>query len=140
MKYFAVRELVDKATYELMEDNALKLFKPQALDALENLREFFGKNITVNDWSWGGQMQWRGYRTPAKATELGFPHSQHAKGNAFDCSIQGYTAEEARAIIVAHQNDVLLQTIMRLEDGVSWVHFDLATPPPGSQRIYLFKS
>ena len=138
MKYFKLEEIVDRKTFEKMGTEAWQLFNTEALIALDDLREFFGKNITVNNWLWEGKLQWRGYRTPEKAKELGAPNSQHAKGNAFDCSIQGYTAKEARATIIAHQDDPLLCRIMRIEDDVSWLHFDLGPLPKGKQRIYLF--
>ena len=44
----------------------------------------------------GGRAEWRGYRTKAKAIELGSPQSEHAAGNAFDCTISGFTAARAR--------------------------------------------
>jgi hypothetical protein len=140
MKNFAPFELVDRAIYERMGETALALFNPEALIALDDLRDFFRREITVNDWSWGGRMQWRGFRTPEKATELGAPHSQHARGNAFDCTIQGYTAAEARVMIIAHKDNPLLSRITRLEDSVSWLHFDLGELPKGKERIWLFRS
>ena len=137
MKHFQLYEIVDRKTFETKGNAALALFNIEALIALDDLREFFGKNITVNNWHSGGPMQWRGLRT--EACKIGAKASQHRKGNAFDCSVQGYTAQEARAEIIAHQNDPLLSRIMRIEDGVSWLHFDLGIPPKGKDRIYLFK-
>jgi hypothetical protein len=139
MKYFKPQELVDRGTFERMGDNALSLFSPEVLIALDDLREYFNTSITVNNWSTEGQFQWRGWRTPEKARELSSPNSQHAKGNAFDCTIKWYTAAEARKIIVANQNHELLKRITRLEDGVSWLHFDCMVLPVNKKRIYLFK-
>jgi len=139
MKNFAVFELVDRETYENMGEGALSLFNPDALIALDDLRDFFGKGIIVNNWSWGGKFQWRGFRTPGKATELGNQNSQHAKGNAFDCDIQGFTAEQARQKILADHNNLLLSKIMRMEADVSWLHIDLGPVPKGKERIYLFR-
>jgi hypothetical protein len=137
MKYFKIYELVDKKTYAIYGDEAWKFFNPEALIALDDLREFFGCAITVNNW-WDnkGTFQWRGYRTPEKAKELGSPHSQHAIGNAFDCDIEDYTAEDARDIIVLNKDDPKLKRIMRLEDKVGWVHLDLLKV---TDRIHLFK-
>jgi hypothetical protein len=138
MRHFQAYELVDRETYEKMGDGSLSLFNTEALIALDALRDFFGKNIIVNNWHSGGSMQWRGLRT--EECKVGAKFSQHRKGNAFDCTIQGVTAKEARSVIIAHQNDPLLSRIMRIEDGVSWLHFDLGTPPKGKGRIYLFKA
>ena len=140
MKYFKAYELVDKDTYGKMSEDALSLFNPIALQALDDLREFFGCPIAINDWHSGGNFQWRGWRTPEKAAELGAIHSQHALGNAFDCTIFGLTAFEARTIILANKDKPLLRKITRLEDGVSWVHFDCKELSEGINRIHLFKA
>lgn len=134
MKYFKLEELVDRETFETQGEKAWDVFNPFALIALDDLREFFGASITVNDWARGGSMQWRGYRSDK--CPIGAVQSQHRKGNAFDCTIKGHTATEARAVIMANQENELLQYIQRLEDKVSWVHFDLL---PRKDRIYLFQ-
>lgn len=138
MKHFIIEELVSRDTFEKLGQDAWQLFNTEALIALDDLREYFNASITVNNWATGGVFQWRGYRTPEKAKQLGAPNSQHAKGNAFDCTIRGYTAHEARAEILAHQDHELLNRITRLEGGVSWLHFDCATLPAGKKRIYVF--
>lgn len=135
MRNFAPFELVDRGTYERMGETALSLFTSDALMALDDLRDFFGKNITVNNWAFGGTLQWRGYRLPA-CKEYS-PNSQHSKGNAFDCDIQGYTAEQARKKILANKDNPLLAKITRMEAGVNWLHIDCMT---GVKRIHLFKA
>lgn len=134
MKYFKPIELVDPMTYEKMFDDCLDLFIPDALQALDDLREFFGKPITVNNWHEGGTLKYRGYRGPE--CTVGAKKSQHRLGNAFDCTIKGVTAEEARQRILKNKSNPLLNRIMRLEGGVSWLHFDLK---PIKNRIYVFK-
>jgi hypothetical protein len=140
MKYFKSWELVDRATYEFMGDLCMELLDPVALQALDDLREFFGVPIVVNDWYDEGHFEWRGYRTLKKAAELGYPQSQHAQGKAFDCDVAGLTAEEARKKILANQDNPLLLKITRLESGVSWVHFDVKKLAQGVKRIHLFKA
>ena len=137
MKYFKLEELVDRETFETQGEKAWSLFNPIALIALDNLREYFGVSIMINNWAKGGTMQWRGYRSPQ--CPIGAVHSQHRKGNAFDCSISKHDAGMARAIILAYQENELLRNITRLEDKVSWVHFDCAPLPEGKKRIYLFQ-
>jgi hypothetical protein len=139
MKHFQLYELVDKVTFQQFGDAAWQFFNPEALQALDDLRDFFNCAITINNW-WenpNGPYQWRGFRTPEKAAELGAPHSQHALGNAFDCDIGTLDAEEARRIIIENKDNPLLSRIMRLEDKVRWVHFDLMKVP---ERIHLFKA
>jgi hypothetical protein len=140
MKHFQPYEIVDRITFEHMGDQALSLFNPEALQALDDLREYFGVPITVNNWHSGGLFEWRGFRTPEKAIELGAPQSRHAKGEAFDLDVQGMPAEEVRRIIIENKNHLLLQRITRLEAGKSWVHFDVMELPQGVHRIHLFKA
>jgi hypothetical protein len=111
------------------------LFNPELLIALDDLRDFFNLPITVNNWITRGKFQWRGYRTPA-CPEYS-PGSQHSKGNAIDCDIQGMSAQEARHTIIENKDDALLKRIMRLESGKNWLHFDLLSV---KERIHLFKA
>jgi hypothetical protein len=138
VKYFKAFELVDHLTYESMGENALSLFDAAALQALDDLREYFDRPVTVNDWHSGGEFEWRGFRTLAKAIELGAPRSAHATGRAFDLDILGLSAEAARLEIMANKNNPLLMRIMRLEAGKNWVHFDVMELPPWATRIHLF--
>ena len=138
MKYFKIEEIIDRETFETLGEEAWQLFNTDALIALDDLREFLNTSITVNDWARGGSMQWRGYRS--NKCPIGAKLSQHRKGNAFDCTVKGYSAQEARSVILAHQDDPLLKRITRMEDKVSWLHFDLMELPPNKERIYLFKA
>jgi hypothetical protein len=140
LKYFQVWELVDQNTYEQMGVGALSLFNPQILIALDNVREYFGKRVTVNTWHEGGQFQWRGYRTVEAAHKLGSPtgHEQHQAGNAFDFDVQGLSAEAVRQKIKADQDNPLLLNIMRLEANVSCVHMDGKNLVFPEKRVYEF--
>lgn len=140
MKNFRTYELVDRRTYEQMGDGALSLFHPDALQALDDLRDYFKVPVTVNNWRKGGPFQWRGYRTKEKAAALGAPNSMHARGGAFDCTVSGITAAAARSRIMADKDNPLLCRITRMEAGVSWLHFDIKTLPPGVERIKLFRA
>jgi hypothetical protein len=142
MKYFKTYELVDEGTYKASGESSLSFFNPELLIALDDLREFFNVPITINNWHAGGQFQWRGLRTPAKAKELGSPFSEHAfyeghLGNAIDCDIAGMVAKDARQKILEAKNHPLCIRIMRMEDLVDWLHFDLK---PVDNRIHLFKA
>lgn len=139
MKHFELHELVDRATFEQWGPRGWALFNPDALEALDGLRDFFNVPIVVNNWWNGdGQNQYRGYRP--ENCPIGAKFSEHKKGNAFDCTIKGFNADVARQIIVDNQDDPRLVKIQRLEDEVHWVHFDCATLPQGKERIYLFKA
>ncbi len=136
MKFFKIQELIDRATYQKWNGRAWMFFNPNALEALDGLREFFNTPVIVNNW-WDGEgnMQYRGYR-PENCT-VGAKFSEHKKGNAFDCTVTGYMAEDARRIILENQDNPLLRRIMRLEAKVSWVHFDCKEV---KNRIYIFRA
>ena len=136
MKYFRIEEVVDPESYKILGEGAFELFNPDALIALDNLREFFDAPVTVNTWHTGGSFKYRGYRPPD--CKVGAKMSQHRFGNAFDCDIRGYTAEEARRKIIENQNNPLLEKIMRMEGNVGWVHWDCKILAKNIKRIYVF--
>ena len=134
MKYFSIKELVDETTYKRYGESCWQFFKPEALEMLDGIREFFKSPCTVNNWSSGGEYQYRGYRPVF--CNIGAKQSMHRVGGAFDIDIKGLSAEEARQNILADKDNTLLRRIMRMEDGVSWLHADIK---PTEHRIYLFK-
>ncbi len=137
MKYFKAYELVDRKTYEALGEDALRIFPEESLIMLDNLREFFGAPIDVNNWVIGGAFQWRGFRT--LNCKEGAKQSYHRKGMAFDGDVRGHTAEEARKKILENQDNPLLVNINRIEADVNWLHIDCGVVPFNKERIYLFK-
>jgi hypothetical protein len=134
---FALHELVDPHTFKSRnEDIAWGLLKQDAIDALHGLRTYFNVSITINDWFWGGQYEWSGYRS--SGCTIGASHSEHRNGNAWDCKFKGLDAETVRKEIVENKGNELLKKITRLEADVSWVHMDCALLGEGKNRIYLF--
>ena len=137
MKYFKLEELIDQRTFRNFGNTAWQLFTPESLEMLDNFREFIGVPVTVNNWHIGGQFSMRGYRP--SWTDVGAINSPHKKGRAFDCDVEGMTAEEVRQKILENQDNPLLNRIMRVEGLVNWVHMDTNNPPEGKKRIYIFK-
>jgi len=137
-KYFTLEELVDKDTFGSLGDKAWWLFNPVALIALDGIRDFFDRPVKVNDWKWGGTLQYRGYRP--EHCNIGAINSYHKRGMAFDLDIQGLDAEEARQTIIENRDNPLLMNIQRMENYVNWVHFDIGSLTNEQNRIYLFKA
>lgn len=135
-KHFKLEELIDKDSFGSYGHDAWNLFSHDAIYMIDGIREFFGKPVTVNNWLWGGNLQYRGYRPPH--CTVGAPNSYHRRGQAFDFDVKGMAAEEARRHIIENQYDPLLIWIERLEGGTSWVHADTALLHDGKKRIYLF--
>jgi hypothetical protein len=138
MKYFELYELVDRNTFQKWGENAWNLLHPDALDALDGIREFFGVPVIVNNWYGGGQLQFRGYR-PADCM-IGTLNSYHKRGMAFDSNIKGFDSEDARQIIIENRDNPLLIKIQRMENYVDWIHFDIGSLTKEQNRIYLFKA
>ena len=133
-KYFTVDELVSKEVYELLGDEAIKLFDPKALEVLEDVREILGIPLICNDWNTGGHRNNSGYRD--LNCKIGAPKSAHRNGQAFDLISNVLSANEMRNRIqlCAH----MLRHNIRMEDGVNWLHIDVKNTT--SQKIITFKA
>jgi len=134
-KYFKIQELVDKQTYEKYGEGAWMHFNPVALKTIDGIREYFGKPIIVNNWNTGGSMDSRGFRSPIDNT--GSKWGFHYKGNAFEFTIQGMTADDVRAVIIQHQNEEPFCEITAMEINITWIHIDFRNI--NNEKIYLFK-
>lgn len=121
-KHFILQELVPPDIYKQYGRHSLRLLDKNMLLMIDGIREFFGKPITINNWSWEGKFTLRGFRPPD--CKVGAWLSQHKFGRAGDMDIEGYTAEEARQAIIANQKSPLLNWIRVIEDKVSWLHVD----------------
>lgn len=62
--------------------------------------------------------------------------SSHLLGKAGDFTVRGMTAQEARHLI--REKAHLLPCNIRLEDGVSWLHFDVLPQFGITQKVYGF--
>jgi len=133
-RHFDTKELVDEETFNLLGENAIKLFDEDLLIAIDTLRETYNSPITINNWHREGMYSQRGFRSSKSNT--GSPTSQHRFGNAFDLTVIGIPAETVRQHIIANKDKYY--GINRMEADVSWVHID-SKPTPEDKRIYLFK-
>jgi len=145
--YFKPYELVDKITYDKYGNESWQFFHTDLLKSLLIIRKGLGKSITINDWYWGGHINWKGERE--EYDERGIRHnispivknkttlylSGHVLGMALDFDVKGMTAEEVRAWIVKNAN--LFPCKIRLEDGVTWCHLDVKETST-NPKVYLF--
>jgi len=121
-KHFDLSELVPPQVQSELGDQAILLLEPRMLMMIDGIRNFFNRRITVNNWHYGGQFTLRCFR-PSDTT-TGARWSQHKFGRAADMDIEGYTAEQARSIILANQKNPELTYISVMESKVNWVHAD----------------
>lgn len=124
-KYFSIDELVCEHTLERFGDGAWKFISTPALETLLVLRTKILKvPMTINTQT----AHQRGLRcnicplVKEKKTQY---LSGHVLGCAFDVLCKDMTAAQMRSLIV--QNKDLLPYSIRMEAGVSWLHFDLLT-------------
>lgn len=120
-KFFEPYELVPKATYNLLKKKPWiiwQLFDTRVLLVADHIRRRYGKMV-VNTWFWGGEHQYRGWRSPA--CRIGAKYSQHRFGRALDLVPQEVTAEEIRQDI----KKGIIPHVTCIEGGVSWLHLDV---------------
>lgn len=129
-KYFKIEELVCSHVYnKYSEMQCWSFFSKTALEILLILRrEIIKKGMVVNNWKTGGPYSQRGLRCnlcpiPKEKTRLEKVYmSAHCTGEAFDITVMGMSAEEARRLI--KENKDKLPHPIRLESGVNWLHVD----------------
>lgn len=64
--------------------------------------------------------------------------SAHILGKGGDFSVKGMTAEQARQKIKANAH--LLPCSIRVEEGVTWLHFDVRPQDGFGGKVYGFKA
>ncbi|MGY6429894.1 hypothetical protein ACXIVC_21905 [Vibrio parahaemolyticus] len=143
---FQLKELVSKAMWERRGAACIELFDPRLLMTLDQLRKDLGRGITVNNWIWGGHLQYRGFRDEGfyieealkkgKTKEEGLADyarslSQHKFGRAVDFHVTGMSAASVRRHI--HRNKSKYPFITFVETDISWVHIDTRV---GEYRIW----
>ncbi len=118
-KYFKIYELVPPGIYKLRGEKAWQLLDERALIMQDKLRERHGP-ATINDWFWGGNFKYSGYRPPS--CKIGSKLSQHRFGRGFDPKFKNTDAETVRKDIL--ENPQVYPYITSIELGIKWVHND----------------
>ena len=124
MKYFSVKELVDKKTYDELGEASIDLISPKLIETIETLRELLNMNMVINNWYHGGLFQQRGYRQ--QSSGVGKVNGSHYKGLGvdFDCYKNG-KLQKADDIRVKIKDFIIsLPHIRCIEEDISWVHID----------------
>lgn len=124
-KHFKLYELFPKDFYQEFKHEGDKmwwLLDDRGLMTLDMLRDRYGK-VFMNNWYWGGDKQYRGYRPPD--TRIGAEWSQHKFGRGFDSKFADLNAEDIRQDILNDPFDPDFEYITCIEMNVSWLHFDV---------------
>lgn len=139
-KYFSIKELVCQHVYnKYREDQIWSFFSMQSLETLLVLRRDILKvPLVIN--SWKDNYTQRGLRCnlcaiPKERTRLEKVYmSAHCTGEAFDITVKGMSAEEARKKIASLED--FLPYPIRLEKDVTWLHIDTYDEGNGSKITY----
>jgi len=138
---FDIREFVPLATYNRWREKSIWFIRPEIIRIAEAYKVFFkefyqadGVLVTVNNYLFGGQLQYRGYRPPDCV--IGARESQHRFGAGFDCDFTiikngdrrtpSYT--EVQKIILGHSKQFMemgVTTIENTQYTPTWLHTDI---------------
>lgn len=121
-KYFKAYELVDPKTYKRFGEDSFQFFNPLILKSADGIREYFDSQMIINNWFWGGNLQWRGIRTID--CNIGAHLSLHRFACAIDFGIKGYSADVIRKEILENKNHKSFKHITCIEENIPWVHID----------------
>lgn len=125
-KYFSVKELVCKEVYVKHSERSWDFLDTNYLHCLLVIRrDIIGVGMVCNDWAFGGKNQQRGLRCnrcEIVRSKNAVYLSMHVMGKAGDFVSAKMSAEEMRKRI--KDNADKLPHPVRLEAGVSWLHFD----------------
>ena len=133
-RHFELYEMLPKKIYEAtmhLGNKRWEWFDDRMLMTSDFLRNTFGK-MTMNDWYWGGNTQYRGWR-PFDC-EIGAEWSQHKFARAGDSVFEKITALEVRKYVIAHPQ--AFHYITCIEMGVPWFHFDTRNYTGGILQVY----
>ena len=136
--YFDIDELVCDHTYKRWGQQAWQFLDTDYLHALLVIRRDIIKRPM---WCNGTQKKQRGLRCNRCDMVKGKTSvylSAHVLGKAGDFTITGLSAENARKLI--KENAGLLPCNIRMEKGVSWLHFDVLPQYGVTDKVYKFSS
>lgn len=125
-KYFIAEELVDPKTFaKIGKWGSFNIMDSRIIWTIDKIREQYGSKITINNWKWGGQRKYSGYR-PVDSN-MGAKFSQHKFGRAIDFIMEGVDASSIRADILANPEQNCFKYISAIEDfnRMGWVHIDV---------------
>ena len=137
-KYFQIRELVCEHTFSKWGERAWQFLDTNYLACLLVIRRDILQLPMTCNHDGANQRGLRCNRCELVRDKGSVYLSSHVLGKAGDFTVQGITAQEARHRIrdMAH----LLPCPIRMEGGVSWLHFDVLPQYGVTDKVYEFTS
>lgn len=135
-KYFQISELVCKHAHSKWGERSWQFLDTNYLECLLIIRRDILKKPMICNTREQNQRGLRCNRCSLVSEKTGVYLSSHILGKAGDFTVEGMTAQEARSLI--RNNAHLLPCQIRMEAGVSWLHFDVLTQFGINQKVYEF--
>lgn len=119
---FKIQEFVPKDIYEKYGDTSWRFICPELFSLAETVKDFFdGAPVTINDWLWGGSLNYRGFRPPDCG--VGAPLSAHKRGMAIDFDVRGVDSLQVQKDIEDNWPVFFSAGATAMEDGTEgWTH------------------
>jgi len=95
---FCVEEFVPKEIFERFGVNSTRFIDIRLPIIAQELRNYYRKSVIINNWRWGGEYKYSGFRTKASTDYT--PLSPHTRGNAIDVKIKGVSSTEVQKFII----------------------------------------
>lgn len=137
-KFFSIEELVCDHTYAKWSEQAWQFLDTDFLHALLVIRRDIIRLPMYCNSKTAHQRGLRCNRCQMVREKSSVYLSSHCLGKAGDFTISGMKAEAARQKI--KENAALLPCPIRVEGGVSWLHFDVLPQYGITSKVYEFKA
>lgn len=135
--YFQVSELVCEHTFSKWSERSWQFLDTDFLHCLLIIRRDILQMPMICNQGSANQRGLRCNRCELVKGKSSVYLSSHIFGKAGDFTVKGLTAQEARSRI--RNNAHLLPCPIRMEGGVSWLHFDVLPQYGIDQKVYEFK-
>ena len=136
--YFSVKELVCNHIYEVWGEKSWQFLDTDYLNCLLVIRRDILRSGMTCNTSTSKQRGMRCNRCDLVKSKTRLYISSHILGKAGDFTVSGMEAKEARRRIKANAH--LLPCNIRIEGGVTWLHFDVLPQEGVTQKVYEFKA
>lgn len=135
-KYFQISELVCEHTHSKWGERSWQFLDTDFLHCLLVIRRDILKEPMTCNYKGAYQRGLRCNMCELVKEKKKVYLSSHILGKAGDFTCKGMTAQEARSRI--RNNAHLLPCNIRLENGVSWLHFDVLPQYGVDKKVYEF--
>lgn len=118
--HFKIEELVPPEIFKKYGNSAWEFLDTRILLSIDAIREYVDKPCIINDWKWGGNKKYGGYRPPD--CTVGAENSQHRHGRACDLHFKDVDINNLRLKII--EKNRMFPFVIAIEDDVRWLHVD----------------